>query len=80
MDLFKILGELRSERDKLSQIIQSLEQLNRTSVKFTDEKIVSRRGRRSMDAEARLEVSQRMKRYWESRRAAHNGTAHGQES
>jgi hypothetical protein len=69
MDLTKIIGELQQEREKLSQIIQSLEQLSKSSVKFT-EPTEARRGRRFMDAEARMDVSRRMKKYWAARRAA----------
>lgn len=67
MDLVKIIGELRDEREKLNQIIQSLEQLNRSSVKFAGQG-ETRRGRRFMDADARMDVSKRMKKYWASRR------------
>jgi hypothetical protein len=68
MDLVKIIGELRDEREKLNQIIQSLEHLNKSSVKFTGQ-TESRRGRRFMDADARMDVSKRMKKYWAARRA-----------
>jgi hypothetical protein len=67
LDLIKIIHDLRQERSKLEAIIASLEQLkgddspsNRTQM--------TRRGRRSMDAAGRLEVSRRMKQYWENRR------------
>ncbi len=67
MDLIKIINDLRQERDKLEAIITSLEQLKGSSpVAATHQ--VSRRGRRSMDAAGRLEVSRRMKQYWENRR------------
>lgn len=67
MDLIKIIRDLQDERNKLNQIITSLEQLQNNTLKIPFPTEV-RRGRRSMDAEARLEVSRRMKRYWESRR------------
>ncbi len=67
MDLIKIIHELRHEREKLEAIITSLEQLQRPE-SFPAPAPVSRRGRRSMDAAGRLEVSRRMKQYWEARR------------
>ena len=67
MDLQKIIRELQEERNKLDQIVSSLEQLKITSAQTQAPE--TRRGRKSMDAKARLEVSQRMKRYWDSRRS-----------
>ena len=67
MDLIKIIRELRDERDKLEQIVKSLEQLQFSAKQKPDS--VIKRGRPSMNPEARIEVSQRMKRYWEERRA-----------
>jgi hypothetical protein len=67
MDLLKIIQDLRQEREKLDTIILSLEQLQgnapaRVAI------APSRRGLRSMDAAGRLEVSRRMKKYWDNRR------------
>lgn len=67
MDLIKIIGELQDEREKLTQIILSLEQLNKSSVKFGGQ-AEPRRGRRFMDSAARSDVSDRMKKYWAARR------------
>ncbi|MCU1261918.1 MAG: hypothetical protein JWO80_4803 [Bryobacterales bacterium] len=67
MDLIGIIRDLRDEREKLEQIIKSLEQLQIVSTKLPVPG-ESRVGRRSMDAEARMEVSRRMKKYWASRR------------
>lgn len=67
MDLIKIIQELRDERKRLDQIITSLEQLQAAAA-APPKSFESRRGRRFMDAEARLEVSRRMKKYWENRR------------
>ncbi len=71
MDLNKIIRELQEERSKLDQIVLSLEQLQ-LKTGTNSEKIQtsadSRRGRRSMDAQAREEVSKRMKKYWANRR------------
>ncbi len=67
MDLIKIINDLRQERNKLEAIIASLEQL-KSSDASTLPVQTTRRGRRSMDAAGRLEVSRRMKQYWENRR------------
>ncbi len=67
MDLIRIIHELQQERAKLDMIISSLEQLEGEPMD-KPVPVVGRRGRRSMDAEGRLEVSQRMKKYWDDRR------------
>jgi hypothetical protein len=67
LDLIKIITDLRQERDKLQAIIVSLEQLQLPGTTPSQLQI-ARRGRRSMDAAGRLEVSRRMKQYWENRR------------
>jgi hypothetical protein len=67
VDLIKIIHELREEQKKLDGIIASLEQLS-GGVLSRIPAVPSRRGRRSMDADARLEVSRRMKTYWANRR------------
>jgi len=67
MDLLKIIQDLRQEREKLDTIILSLEQLQGNSPARAPS-AASRRGRRSMDAAGRLEVSRRMKKYWDNRR------------
>lgn len=66
MDLLKIIQDLRQERDKLDTIIVSLEQLQGAAPRVSS--APGRRGRRSMDAAGRLEVSRRMKKYWDNRR------------
>jgi hypothetical protein len=67
LDLIRIIYDLRQERDKLITIISSLEQLQGSAPSFPQHQ-AARRGRRSMDAAGRLEVSRRMKQYWENRR------------
>jgi hypothetical protein len=66
VDLLKIIHDLREERRKLDLIITSLEQLEVSPP--PKQSGPSRRGRRFMDAEGRMEVSRRMKKYWENRR------------
>jgi hypothetical protein len=67
LDLIRIIHDLRQERDKLIAIISSLEQLQDPGSSVPQHQ-TARRGRRSMDAAGRLEVSRRMKLYWENRR------------
>lgn len=74
MDLYRVIGFLIEERNRIDQIIRALE--GRSRGQFTgigrkaNEQMQprSRRGRKSMDAAARQEVSERMKRYWAMRR------------
>ena len=69
MDLYKAIQELYAEKEKLERVIASLEELQRTAGSLplppTGGK---RRGRKSMNAKERQEVSERMKRYWANRR------------
>ena len=70
MELPKLIEKLREERARLDEVIGSLEQLEATMTearKFVRKK----RGRKSMDEAGRKEVSERMKKYWASRRALH---------
>jgi hypothetical protein len=68
MDLYRIIGELVEERDRLQRIIESLEAMHEGGGKAPRPR-ASGRGRKSMDANARKDVSQRMKLYWAKRRA-----------
>jgi hypothetical protein len=71
MDLYRIIRELVQERDRLQRIIDSLEVMKvPTRVQPNPER--KRRGRKSMNEAARVEVSERMKRYWAKRRAERN--------
>jgi hypothetical protein len=73
MDLYRIIGELVTERNRLQRIIDSLEQVETADTKPAR---VPRpaRGRKPMDQKARQEVSKRMKMYWAKRRGGENGT------
>jgi hypothetical protein len=62
MDLQKILKELYAERQRIVGMIETLEKAGRRSPPAT------RRGRKKMDTDARKAVSERMKRYWASRK------------
>jgi hypothetical protein len=67
MNINKAIRELHEEKKRLDRVIASLEemQLNPSRIAAVPEK---KRGRKSMDHEARQEVSERMKRYWDARR------------
>ena len=70
MDLRKTIQDLYAEKEKLERVIASLEELHRTAA--DNATLVPgrtrRRGRKSMGAQERLEVSERMKKYWAGRR------------
>jgi hypothetical protein len=69
MDLHKAIQDLYAEKERLERVIASLEELLRAgTTTFTETKAKQRRGRKSMSAPERAEVSQRMKRYWANRR------------
>ena len=70
MDLYKAIQDLYAEKEKLERVIASLEELQRSAGDLQVlPKTGKRRGRKSMGAKERREVSERMKKYWESRRA-----------
>jgi hypothetical protein len=69
MDLYKAIQDLYAEKEKLERVIASLEELQRTAGSISVlPKPAKRRGRKSMDASERQEVSERMRKYWASRR------------
>ena len=71
MDLYRAIRELYAEKEKLERVIASLEELQRAAGgKNPLLEGARRRGRKSMNAKERQEVSERMKRYWASRRRA----------
>ncbi len=70
MDLYKAIRSLYEEKKRLDRLIQSLERIQARAAAVQSVKPKARRGRRGMSADERLEVSERMKRYWASRRAA----------
>jgi hypothetical protein len=70
MDLYKAIQNLYAEKEKLEHVIASLEELQRSA--GTLPALAGggkRRGRKSMNSKERKEVSERMKKYWESRRS-----------
>jgi hypothetical protein len=73
MDLYKAIQDLYAEKEKLERVIASLEDLQRSAESMPAlPRPAKRRGRKSMGAKERQEVSERMKRYWESRRQQDN--------
>ncbi len=71
MDLYKAIQDLYAEKEKLERVIASLEELQRTANPAPSLAAGGkRRGRKSMNAKERLDVSARMKKYWETRRKA----------
>jgi len=69
MDLYKAIQDLYAEKEKLERGIASLEELQRTASALPAlPKSGKRRGRKSMSAKERREVSERMKKYWDGRR------------
>lgn len=74
MDLYKAIQELYAEKEKLERVIASLEELQLSAGGGIPQlpKAGKRRGRKSMSPEERLEVSERMKKYWAGRRGSVN--------
>jgi len=69
MDLYKAIQDLYAEKEKLERVIASLEELQQAAGSVPALPATGkRRGRKSMDAKERQEVSERMKKYWASRR------------
>lgn len=74
MDVNKALRELHEEKRRLDLTIAALEARLGNGTRAH-----RRRGRKSMSVEERQEVSRRMSKYWEARRAANaalTGDAH----
>jgi hypothetical protein len=67
MDLYRIISDLVEERNRVQRIIESLEAMDGKPGK-PPVRPAAPRGRRSMDHEARRQVSERMKLYWARRR------------
>jgi hypothetical protein len=69
MDLSKMIRAFYEEKGKLVSAIASLEELQRTAGDIGNLRPAgNRRGRKSMPAGERAEVSVRMKRYWAAQR------------
>ena len=68
MDVDKALRDLYEEKHRLDVAIATLEAHLQAGSPGSARR--SRRGRKSMSPEERLEVSRRMSKYWEARRAS----------
>ena len=69
MDYNKIIRELYADKQRLDHVIRQLEQLHDAQQGAdTPLRPRSSRGRKSMGAQERQEVSRRMKSYWANRR------------
>jgi hypothetical protein len=69
MDLPRLITELRAQKERIERAIAELESLGSDS---TVEGATGR-GRKWMPAEERLQVSERMKRYWERKHKDRSG-------
>jgi hypothetical protein len=63
-DIEKALKELRRDLERITRTITIMEGLSGRPPRSG-----AQRGRKSMGADERMEVSERMKRYWASQRA-----------
>jgi len=64
MNLRRVIRDLHEELEKLNKVIAAIEQFQHTGTLPQQR----RRGRKSMGEEERKEVSERMRKYWASRR------------
>ncbi len=74
MDLEKAIRDLLIERDRISGIIEHLEQMQQHRA-VAPLRLQKQRGRKSMSEAERADVSSRMRQYWEARRKAKETTA-----
>jgi len=68
MDIYKAIRALYDERKRLDELIASLEDLEERGDLEPVRISGKRRGRKSMSRQERLQVSERMRRYWAQRR------------
>ncbi len=75
MDVYGALRDLYEEKRRLDVAIAALE----ASIRQGNGAALKRRGRKSMSAEERVQVSERMRKYWEIKRIAamHTPSANG---
>jgi hypothetical protein len=78
MDLSQILRDLVSEKDRLERVIALLQGIegnpSNDRAEIASEKTRKGRGRKSMGPAERQQVSQRMQRYWESKKRGSPGS------
>jgi len=68
MDVYEAIRDLRKERDRLDATIAVLEARVKWERQQKSGKGKGRRGRKTMSPGERLQVSERMRRYWAARR------------
>ena len=68
MNVNKAIRELHDEKKRLDRVIASLEEMQQNAAALNQASPEKKRGRKSMDEQARQQVSERMKRYWAARR------------
>ena len=74
MDLYQAIKDLQAEKKRLDQVIESLESLladgkpQKAKPDPPPPRLRGRRGRKHMNEDERIQVSERMRRYWASRR------------
>ena len=71
MNIHQAIKELLAEKERLDRAIAHLEGMQKQRGDAAPAQ--KRRGRKTMDAQARRQVSERMKRYWEARRKKNPG-------
>lgn len=75
MNINQAIKELLAEKERLDRAIAHLEAMEKQKpTANAAPKTAKRRGRKTMDAKARREVSDRMRQYW-ARRKAQEGSA-----
>ena len=77
MNINKAIRELYEEKQRLDRVIASLEEMQRDAAAEKAALPKKKRGRKSMDNQGRMEVSERMKRYWSARRKQEQPVQHG---
>jgi len=68
MDLYETIQDLYAEKERLERVIASLEALLGIGKPDVPKLKGAKRGRKSMGATEREQVSARMKNYWDRRR------------
>ena len=75
IDLRNVLKDLYTERERLEHVITSLEAVQQGSAAGLPPQKKTNRGRKSMGAKERREVSERMRKYWAARRKKNTSAA-----
>jgi hypothetical protein len=75
MDFYQAIRELLEEKKRLDRLIAALEAIGNGELEGKAVSVSRRRGRKAMSQDERREVSERMKRYWATRRNSANGEA-----